>query len=284
MYLLFDIGGTKMRLAATEDLKIFSEPRISETPKNFQGGISLFKKIARELAGSRKIKAIAGGIAGTFDKEVKMLLTSPNLKGWVNRPIKRELENVFDVPVFIENDSAMAGLGEAIFGAGRGYKIIAYITLSTGVGGARVVNGKIDEKTFGFEPGHQIIDADKTLCPECEGIYLEQCVSGSAMEKRFGKKPSEINNVKIWDKEAMRLTYGLNNVIVFWSPEAVVLGGSLMNKIDIKKIRKNLKSVLKIFTKLPEIKKAELDDLGGLYGAAAFLRQKIDIGQYVNGG
>jgi glucokinase len=51
------------------------------------------------------------------------------------------------------------GLGEAVFGAGKGREIVVYMTISTGVGGARIVGGKIDASAMGFEPGHQIIDA-----------------------------------------------------------------------------------------------------------------------------
>ena len=277
MYLLFDIGGTKMRLAVSKDLQNIFEPKILATPQNYEEGISLFKNAVQEISGGQKVEAIAGGIAGPFDEKKRSLVGSPNLKDWIGKPFKQELEKICAAPVFIENDTAMVGLGEACFGAGRGYKIVAYLTLSTGMGGCRIVDGKIDEKTIGFEPGHQIIDAGKTLCPECDGLYLGQYISGRAIFKRTGKKPEEIDDPEFWRRIAFFLAYGLNNTIVHWSPEIVVLGGSLMNKIEIGAVQEGLANILKIFPEIPILKKAELADTGGLWGAMVFLQQKLGL-------
>lgn len=266
MYLLFDIGGTNTRIAGSEDLTSFFDKKTFATPKRYEEGIALFKKEARVIAGDKQIKAIAGGIAGPLDRHKRSLVGNLNLKDWIGKPLQDALEKEFLASVRIENDAALAGLGEAVFGAGRGYAIVAYITVSTGVGGARIVNGKIDEKTIGFEPGHQIIDREKRL-------ELEDYIGGAALEKKFGVKPSEIEDQSVWDEVALFLAYGLHNTIVHWSPEAVVLGGSLMNKIDIEKVMNNLKMLLKIFPEMPALKKAELGDAAGLYGAMAYLRQ-----------
>ena len=60
MYILFDIGGTKMRLARTKDKKTFDEPVIVETPHTYEEGITLFTKTAKELAEGEKIEGISG--------------------------------------------------------------------------------------------------------------------------------------------------------------------------------------------------------------------------------
>lgn len=280
MYLIFDIGGTKMRIATSVDLKKFNEPTIVETPRVYEEGIALFKHTAKELIGGESLKAVAGGIAGPFSQKKESLVASPNLQGWIGKPLLEELESSFNVPVHIVNDSALVGLGEAVVGAGKGYEIVVYMTVSTGVGGARLVNGKIDERFIGFEPGHQIIDADKTLCPDCDGIYLGNYISGKALEKRYGKKPYEIKDQSLWDDTLPKwLSYGLHNTIVHWSPEAIVLGGSMIigdPAISVSATEEYLKDMLKIFPELPKIKKAELGDLGGLYGGMEILKQHID--------
>ncbi|MBI2314469.1 ROK family protein, partial [Candidatus Daviesbacteria bacterium] len=163
MFLVFDIGGTNMRLAVSRDGKNIEEPKILKTPKDFDEGMLLFKKTALNLSDGEKIKAAAGGIAGPLDGKKEMLVNSPNLAGWVKKPLKKALEKFFGAPVFIENDAALSGLGEATYGSGQGYKIIVYITISTGVGGARIVNSHIDTNALGFEPGHQIIEKDGVL-------------------------------------------------------------------------------------------------------------------------
>lgn len=274
MYILFDIGGTKMRVVSADKKKFLAEPVIINTPQNFDEGIDSLKRIITNLSKGEKIDAIVGGIAGPLNVEKTTLVRSPNLNSWVGYDIKKILSETFNVPVSIENDTAMVGLGEANFGAGKGKSIVVYITISTGVGGVRIVNGNIDENTFGFEPGHQIIDPDNSLCPSCEGNDLEAYISGTAIEKRFGKKPHEIHDDAVWDELAKFLAYGLNNTIMHWSPDIVVLGGSMMKEVGISvpSVRKHLAEILKIFPTPPQIEKAELADFGGLYGSLFFAR------------
>lgn len=273
MYLLFDIGGTKMRLAAARNLEEMGETKIIPTPQKYSEGISLFLQTAQELAGHEKIEAVGGGIAGPFDEAKGTLVGSPQLEDWIGKPFKEEIEKELGAKVMIENDAALAGLGETHFGRGKSRKIVAYITVSTGVGGARIVDGKIDKKIIGFEPGFQIIDAGKTICAGCNSMRLGAMISGDALEKRFGKKAEEIEDPEVWEETAKFLAYGLHNATVFWSPEIILLGGSLMKKIEMGKVKKYLSEILKIFPEIPEVEKAQLGDLGGLWGAMVFLRQ-----------
>lgn len=279
MYILFDIGGTKMRVVAADREKFLGEPVVVSTPQDFNDGLDTLKRIVdnltERLAGeNRAVTAIVGGIAGPLNKERTMLVKSPNLSGWVGHDIKNALHSTYKVPVLLENDAALVGLGEAHFGAGRGKSIIAYLTISTGVGGVRIIDGKIDHSSLGFEPGHQIIDPDNTLCPTCDGNDLEAYVSGTSVEKRFGMKPYEIHDDAVWDELAKFLAYGINNTIVHWSPDIVVVGGSMMKEvgIPITAVRKHLAETLKIFPNIPQIEKAELGDFGGLYGSLGMAR------------
>ena len=185
------------------------------------------------------------------------------------------MEFFFRAPVFLENDAALTGLGEVWYGAAKGKKIAVFITVSTGVGGSRIVNGKIDANFFGFEPGHQILDIGACSGKICKDSYLLNRISGSAIKKRFNKKPEEISSKKIKDDLSRWLAIGLNNAIVFWSPEIIVLGGSIMNIIPLDKVRGHLRKILKIFPAPPPIKKAALGDLGGLYGALILLKQRL---------
>ncbi|OWK26959.1 MAG: hypothetical protein US76_01895 [Parcubacteria group bacterium GW2011_GWA2_38_13b] len=260
-----------MRIALSADLKKIGALEVIPTPENFQDGIAVLKKAVLKAVSGKKIKAICGGVAGPLDKNKEKLVNAPNLRKWINGPLKKELEKVFDAPVYLENDANLAGLGEAVFGAGKNKDIVVYMTISTGVGGTRIVGGKIDKNVMGFEPGHQIIPC----CNENGKIMsLENCVSGVAFKKRYQKEPYEILDKEIWDKTAESLAYGLNNTIVHWSPDIIVLGGSMMKKIGISIPRAvfYLKNINKIFLKIPPIKKAVLKDSGGIYGAMALLR------------
>ena len=265
-----------MRVVSADRKKFLAEPVVVNTPKDFGEGIETLKNIINNLAQGAPIEAIVGGIAGPLDPDKTKLIKSPNLGGWVDHNIREALAGAFNVPVSIENDAALVGLGEANYGAGRDHNIVVYLTISTGVGGVRIVNGTIDESALGFEPGHQIIDPDNTFCPTWEGTDLEAYVSGTAIEKRFGKKPYEIHDDTVWDELAKFLAYGLANTTVHWSPDVIILGGSMMKEVGIPvpAVKKYLTEILKIFPKIPEIKKAELADFGGLYGALSYTRLK----------
>lgn len=280
LYLVFDIGGTKTRIALSEDGNTFAEPVIFDTPKDFDDGMARIASEVGRIKGDRQIIAAAGCASGPLDRAKERFVNSPHLPGWIGKPLAKKLSEVIGAPVYLENDSAIVGLGEAVAGAGKGYPIVAYITVSTGVGGVRIVNGVIDVSTAGFEPGHQIIDAGKGLMradePPFPGITLESYISGTSVETRYHKKPYEITDADFWDRMARLLAYGLNNTIVHWSPDVVVIGGSMMKKIGIPvdRVRKHLEGILHIYPQLPVIVKAELGDIGGLYGALHYARSK----------
>lgn len=254
-YLLFDIGATKIRMAYSADGETFETPEVFETPKSYGEILNLFAETAKKISNGREIKIIAGGM-------------SRSIPGLTDEEFKKDLVEKFGVAAYIENDAAIVGLGEASWGAGRGFEIVAYITVSTGVGGAKIVNGKIDEHAIGFEPGKQIVEMES-------GKTLEDLISGKALKQKTGKSPKEITDPAVWEEHAKILAVGLNNIIVEWSPNCVVLGGSMITgnpSIPIDKTKNHLKEILKIYPELPAIRKAELGDFGGLYGALAYLK------------
>ncbi|MSR73100.1 ROK family protein [Candidatus Parcubacteria bacterium] len=272
MYLLFDIGGTNTRVAFCKDGKNISEPVVFATPQHFEEGINAIFAVATRLGAVGNIKCAGGGVPGVFDEKQTRVISSPNLIHWCHKPIQDRLEKMLGVPVFLENDAALVALGEAHYGAGKGFSIMEYITVSTGVGGARVVDGALDEKSVGFEPGQEIFSFESG-----ENVTLEQTVSGTALEKRFGKKAKEITDPKVWEELSLKLAYGLHNTIVLWSPDVLVLGGSMIvgnPAIPVDRVEFHLKNILKIFPKVPIIKKAELGALGGVWGALEFIKSK----------
>lgn len=271
-YLFFDIGGTKMRICVSYDGKHLEPPTIVPTPQKYNEGIDSFESIAKALIDDKQVSVIVGGIAGSLDRTKSVVFQAPHLPQWSGQNLKMEITNRLHAPVLLENDTALVGLGEATFGAGKGYQIVAYVTLSTGVNGVRIVEGKIDQNIFGFEIGHQIINFDvKTDFVEYGRGELEDYIAGSAIEKRLGQKPAEIDDPRFWAKVTHALAVGLHNTIVHWSPELVIIGGAITTRIDINKLSEEVKSLLTIFPEVPQIEKSRLGELGGLYGCLAYL-------------
>jgi predicted NBD/HSP70 family sugar kinase len=264
-YLLFDIGGTNTRLAAyTKGSRSFGKPVIFKTPKKFSDGMKKITEEAHKLCGN-KIKMVVGGIAGTVDKKKGTVRNRLRLPGWTGKPFAKTLTKNLGAKVIMHNDTAIVGLGEAVYGAGKGYDLVVYMTISTGVGGARIDHGQIETSYGGFEPGKQVIDE--------KGRSLEWHISGTSIKKRFGKNPHDLKNKKFWDTAYKYLATGLFNTIVYWSPEVLILGGGVLkNEMSLAKIKKELK-LHKEIPKLPEIKLGKFDDFGGLYGAMALIKQ-----------
>lgn len=258
--IVFDIGRTKTRVAFSQTLEDFEEPVVFETDHNYFSGIEKLLGVIKICIKERDIKHIAGGITRA-------------LSDWQTEKLKEDLHNFSGADILIENDSAIVGLGEALYGAGKNFEIVAYITVSTGVGGVRIVGGKIDERTVGFEPGKQIIDIENGKTET-----LEDLVSGSALQARTGKHPKEITDPIIWEEYAKILAVGLNNIIVNWSPNCIVLGGSMIigdPAIPIDRTENYLKEIIGNYVEIPIIKKAKLGDFGGLWGGLALINQTL---------
>ncbi len=279
-YILFDIGGTKTRVSVTHDLETYSEAIKYETPgDNFELGIQKIVEAAQSLCSGR-VTAAAGGMRGPMNKNRDGIRFDHLLTDWIDKPITTALSEALQAPVHLENDAALVGLGEAVYGAGKASDIMAYYTVSTGVGGARIVNGVIDPATYNFEPGRQTIDFDNSANQEAANNTLGSYISGERLEKRFGKKPYEIpQDDPVWDELAGWFAQGLRNGVMHWSPDTIVMGGSMIvgdPRILLADIQRHLEAVLAPHNlAVPILLDATLADEGGLYGAMALLKQKL---------
>ena len=279
-YILLDIGGTKTRVAVSKDLKTLDQVSKFDTPIKFKAGIDSIVKAIESMGLKSKVSGIAIGMRGRINEDKTALENDNVLSDWAKKPLAETLSKHFKEPVLIENDTALAGLGEAVHGAGQGADIVAYHTISTGIGGVKIENGHIDIASFGFEPGHQILDIDRTILGVDITPTLENLVSGSGLEARLGVKPYDIpQNDVIWNELAEYLAHGLRNTILYWSPDTIILGGSMIlgdPKIEIDPIRKYTVEVLDSFVACPFITLSKLGDDAGLYGAMVYLEQNLN--------
>lgn len=283
MFILIDIGGTKTRVATSEDTdgEITVCEKIS-TPQDPKSAVDEISDVINSHV-SESIDAIAAGIAGSIGNQGQ-ICQSPNLPSWDKFPFADKLQAASGVEdVFVLNDTAVGALGEAHEGAGMDSGVSAYFTVGTGVGGSRIVNGQLDITSFGFEPGHQVVDID-TFC-ELEEMpqegkvpgHLEYLLGGSNIADRVGKKPPEIRDNELWEEFQNRLVAALNNVAVMWSPDVIVVGGSMIFRnefLSFAYLQKQLEKKLTIYPEVPTVQRAVLQDDAGLIGAQVFLRQQ----------
>jgi predicted NBD/HSP70 family sugar kinase len=280
MYFTFDVGGTKTRIVGSRDLETFVDyPVKIDTPQDFDEFVEVFCESVNEMADGEPVEGVAGGITGVLNKE-KNCMELTRLKSFAHKNISAILGSRLNTKVFINNDTAIVGLGEAHFGAGKDQgNIVVYITVSTGVGGVRIIDGKIVPSTYNFEIGHQIIDVDRTLCPESIDGTLEGLVSGTATEHRFGIKPYEVKDASLWNEQLPQwLAYGLYNTTLHWSPDVIVLGGSMIigdPAISVPATGEKMNELNNLYPAMPQLLPATLGDFGGLHGGFAYLKQQL---------
>ena len=265
MHIVCDIGGTNMRVAAVSGDSL-GEIKKVPTPKDPLEGVATLAALARECAHGEEVSVLVGGIAADRISESGEVSGATNLRAWEKVNIIRSLSDALGAPVKLVNDTAAIGMGEAYFGAGRGSSNFSYITVSTGVGGALIRDGNI-------------ADAGGFVEVKIDGITLEDLVSGTAVTKKFGMSPKDLDSVEERNKLADILAEGLRVVMKRWSPDVIVLGGSMIvgaNPIPIPRVQESLDKLLTGQGKSPVIKMAELGDNGGLMGGIALLRQGFE--------
>lgn len=278
MYIIGDIGGTNTRIAAANSFAKIGRVERVKTPRFFAGAKKELTLVIDKLAGGKKPDAILLGVPGILNRKKEALFFAPNLRGWQKKNIVSFFEGKYQCPVFLENDSALGGLGEAVYGAGKKENIVGYLAIGTGIGGTRIVNKRIDFSSKGFEPGHHIMRPNGRAWPCGQRGCFEAYASGLAFAKDFGINPAKVlPSKKILERYAKVLGRGIVNVIVFWSPDMVIIGGGMANlgQNFLLPLKKYVQKNLKIFLQ-PKIVLGTLGDRAGLYGGLYLLKQKLE--------
>lgn len=271
MFIVADIGSTNIRVAGSRDLKNLSEPVLAATSKTYTEGIAHLAAHARELAAGDAIEAVAIGLPARLNIDRRSVYKLRYLPDWDGKDIAADIEKELSTRVYLENDTMQVGVGEAVFGAGKGARIVVYMTVSTGVNAVRVVDGALEPSVYGYETGFQYLSTDE------KPVDLMDLISGVAITEKYGKHPKELGRDNpLWEELARYTAFGLHNTILHWSPERVVLGGSMFNEIGIsvERVEAHLREIMKAFPTLPEIKHSSLGDVGGLWGGLALLTQR----------
>lgn len=186
-----DIGGTQIRAAVLQGAQLLSRVSMftGENPTPERVLPRVFSAVQQALEGVyMNLEQLAGmGVAmpGPLDNRTGIVYEPPNLPGWKEVPLLEILRQRYPLPMYIENDAHTAGLGEYRFGAGRGSPSMVYITVSTGIGGGVILDGKILEgaSSTAAEIGHMTIDMHGERC-NCGNIgCLEYLASGTAIAR-----------------------------------------------------------------------------------------------------
>ncbi len=265
---LADIGATKSRFARSDGRrlgKIVTYP----TPPTWKAGRALIAQAAEQLFGKQKISAGVLGLPGELNPTHTKLVSAGNLKGWVGQPIHAWVGSHICARVQLENDALLNGLGEAIYGAGRGYAIVGFLTVSTGINGIRIVNQRPDVRGFAMELRHMLVHHHG------ENLTLGQSISGRAIALRHGNRPADrIKNRGVWSRAVSTLATAVINLELAWTPNIMVLGGPVLESLSMLKLRQAIRTKWRHHAPPPRLVRGSLGDRSGLYGALALARQR----------
>ena len=218
MLIAIDTGGSKTLIAQLSDEGEIVTKVQFPTPKDTEEYMINVENAIDEVAGSNTPKAIAVAMPGVIVDDVA--ISCPNL-GWKNFDIRPPLAKRFPgVPVWVENDANLAGLGETCM-LNPMPSFSLYVTVSTGIGTGFTSKGKIDQSLRLSEGGHMVVEYDGAL------RRWETFASGSAIHKIYNKYARDITDKPTWDHIADRISRGFLAIIPLTQPDIIIFGGSI---------------------------------------------------------
>jgi predicted NBD/HSP70 family sugar kinase len=266
MYAAVDIGGTKTLVAVFGRDGIIVEQVKFPTSPDYQ---VFLKELADNVANFSTKEFVAGGVGirGNIDRETGMTLMDDVLH-WGRVPIKADCKAVFKCPFELENDSKLAGLSEALLLKDK-YRKVSYLTISTGIGSAFIVDGKLDPDTLNSEVGKSIFEYDGKL------QQWEDFASGRAIVAKYGKRASEIEDPETWREISKALALGIIVVIASFTPDVVVFGGGVGSHFARfeKPLKKLIKEIMPAEIAIPPLQVAQRPEEAVIYGCLELAKQ-----------
>lgn len=311
--LAIDLGGTQLRAAMVSSagsiVSFAAEPtRAQSGPDVVIGQIcQLLDEVLQQNPSQTPI-GIGMGAPGPLDPQAGVVIAPPTLSGWHNVPLAEIIERRFALPVRLENDANAAALGEWHFGAGRGAQSMVFVTVSTGIGGGVIADGRIlhGRRGLAAEIGHMTITNEGERC-FCGAIgCFEAVASGTALGRRASAltKPFDGSRMRalsanvdvsgrhvvdaaregdalaleLLEDEARWLGVGFTNLLHLYSPDMIVMGGGISHGFELMqhRITTTIRSrAMPAYHAVP-IVTAKLGHHAGLVGAASMVFQNTD--------
>jgi glucokinase len=303
--LALDIGGTKLAAGVVDASGrvrsfVVAPSRAGEGPEPTLERLFDLGRAAVAESGVpwTEIGSIGIGCGGPLDAGRGVLIAPPHLPGWRDIPVTDLAARRYERPVVLENDATAAAAGEQRFGAGRGVANMVYLTISTGVGGGVVIDGRLWRGSTGNggELGHVTVDWRGRRCHGCGRLgCLEAYVSGTSIAERAREAGLEVAGaedvsrlaldgdplaVRVWDDTVEALACGITSIVNLFEPQLVVLGGGVTRSGEqlLAPVRERVAaSAMKPAGDTVRIVGAALGDTVGVVGAAAVVYDRAEL-------
>jgi glucokinase len=314
-----DLGGTSLRaLAVNGRNEILAMEKIptnkAQRPSRLISDIAGVVEEAIRTAGlkTREVRGVSVGAPGPTDPVRGIVHKAPNL-GWHEVPLASELRSLLRVPVVVDNDVHVGGIGEHALGAGRGAQDMLAIFVGTGIGGAIISKGRLYDGSSGGagEIGHMVIAVDGPLCGCGHRGCVEALASRTAMEREVraeikkGRKSVVlkimrdthhermtssivVKALKKNDKVVRRVMQNAQhylgilvaNVVNLLDPDRVVVGGGINERLGEEFVGPIRATAYEYFLRPKDVHRVRivggtLGDNAGALGAVVLARQRL---------
>jgi glucokinase len=306
-FIAVDIGGTHMRAASYRDETL--EPVNYSRIATYSPGTTPLKRLNELISSSwpkdDTVTGIGVVVPGPINSREGVLLAAPNIPEWKNLPLRKELNNRFNVPIAVGNDANLAALGEWKYGAGQNHHYLIYLTISTGIGSGIIIDDRMLEGASGLgaELGHVTVLPDGPICGCGQHGHLEAVASGTGLSHWVQEKieegiptclparrkltAKEISSaaqegdklsIEAFKRAGTFIGRALADYLHIFNPTIVIFGGGVSRSgpILFDPIYSELKQRVMSNQYLENLKltNAALGDNAGLLGALALIRQE----------
>jgi glucokinase len=279
--LAIDIGGTKFSAAVFEGKRMVE--RESHATDREGGRDWMLAKIAdviQTFSAHHRLDCCGIGFGGPVDFEKQRVVLSTHVDGWRDFDLPGHLTNLLGFVPIMDNDANAGALGEALYGAGRGYRPLFYLTLSTGIGGGLVSSDTVHRgaDSYAGEIGHLTIRPSGPECLCGSHGCLERMCCGLWLERDHGRPANELlRDPEFVKRYVVDLALGLKAAIMLLNPARIVIGGGISKAGDrlFVPLREELRRQITAWSRARiDVVPAELGDDSILWGAMALATRR----------
>ena len=236
MILAIDIGGTKFSMAVFDgDRIVRRESRATDSAGGREWLTEQIAAIAGEWRRDFHFERCGIGFGGPVNFAAQRVVLSTHVGGWRDFDLCGFVRDVTGAPTVMDNDANVGAIGEAEFGAGKGFSPLFYMTLSTGIGGGIYEDGRVwrGADSYGGEIGHLTIRPDG---PEClcgaRGCFERMCC-GLWLQRDHGRSALELMQAPAFvERYVVDLALGLKAAVMLLNPARIVIGGGIAKAGD----------------------------------------------------
>lgn len=236
MEIAIDLGGTNMRVGLTDNGVLLHKECIDCPAHASQQEVMLCLEQLIERNLTPHVRGIGIGVPSVVDAEQGIVYNVANISSWKRVELKKELEQKFKLPVFVNNDANCFALGVARFELNDFQGDLVGLTMGTGIGTGIIINGQLyaGKNTGAGEIGSiKYLDLDFEHYCSSDFFVREYSISGK--EAGLKAQAGDVEALKIWDDFGRHVGELMKAILYTYDPQKIVIGGGISSAFPLFK-------------------------------------------------